>query len=240
MSLTDNPPFHKDASLANTTQMWFGMDSEKRFKQHCSNPQQFQILKELGWIDKQFDYKFNQQGFRSIEFDSVQSAGMAFGCSYTQGIGLPIEDVWPSIVSKNLDYPIWNLGVAGSSMDTVFRLAEYWIPALKPKFVLIAGPFDSRIEICNADGKFVNYMPSHNIPLFYKEWIMNSVNGQLNFKKNLLAITAICDRFNIPVIALEVENNLDMDRNSRELGHSGVAVHIKYANKILEKLKGII
>jgi hypothetical protein len=216
------------------------MDSEERFKQHCANPQKFQKLKELGWIDKQFDYRFNQQGFRSIEFDSVKSAGMAFGCSYTEGVGLPIENVWPSIVSKNLDYPIWNLGVGGSSMDTVFRLAEYWIPALKPKFVLIAGPLDSRIEICNADGEFVTYIPSDKIPRFYKEWIMNSINGQLNFKKNLLAITEICNRYNIPVIALEVENNLDTDNSSRDLSHSGTKIHMEYANKILEKLKGII
>jgi len=233
-------PIHRNSSLANTTQLWHRMDSEERFKQHCANPQQFQTLKELGWIDKKFDYRFNQQGFRSIEFDSVKSAGMAFGCSYTQGIGLPIEDVWPSIISKNLDYPLWNLGVGGSSMDTVFRLAEYWIPTLKPEFVLIAGPFESRIEICDVNGDFITYMPLDNISRFYKEWIMNSVNGQLNFKKNLLAITEICNRYSIPVIALEVENNLNTDRNARDLSHSGIKTHREYANKILEKLKGII
>ena len=234
-------PTHGNSDLSGTTQLWYGLDNEEAFNQNCNNPHTYNKLKELGWLDSKINYTFNQQGFRSIEFDTDLTAGMAVGCSFTQGVGLPIEQTWPSIISQLISYPIWNLGVGGSSMDTAFRLVDYWLPILKPKFVLIACPSNTRIEICTEDGIFKNYLPNVGTPTtFYKEWIMNTANGEINFRKNLLAITAICNQHNTPLITLNVQDNFCFDHGARDLAHPSAISQTNFANKIIQKLKEVL
>ena len=234
---------HRNTQLANTTQLWYGCDSEEAFGTHLSDPTSRAQLVATGWIETEITYKFNKQGFRSIEFDTNIFAGMALGCSFTQGVGVLQEQAWPSIVSKKIQYPIWNLGIGGGSMDTVFRLLDYWLPILKPKFVLVACPLKYRIEICNSTGIFKNYLPAH-IPrneqsALYKEWIIHDANSDLNFKKNLLAITSLCNQHSIPLHELSVDKDFISDHKARDLMHPGAQSHCDFADKMIQKLEKI-
>ena len=235
-------PQHKNSHLANTTHLWYGTDSEESFASHCSDPITYKQLADLGYLDTKITYTYNEQGFRSIKFDKTISAGLALGCSFTQGVGLSEEQVWPSIVSKQLNCPVWNLGVGSNSMDTVFRLADYWVPILNPKFVLVACPAANRIEFYNSNGEFINVLPgdSSNHLNYYKEWILTPINARLNFKKNLLAITTICNQHNIPLVALSIDNDFSFDKQARDLAHSGPVAQTKFANKMIKGLNNIL
>ena len=76
---------------------------------------------------------------RDEEFDD-RPAGIALGCSYTEGVGVPEHTTWGNGLGRMLGMHMWNLGVGGGSLDTVFRVLEYWLPKLTPKFVAICIP----------------------------------------------------------------------------------------------------
>lgn len=247
-------PKHRNSKLGSTMSQWHGSDAEKSFVKHWHNLHTRQKLNDFGWTENSITYAFNEQGFRSIAFEPGLSAGMALGCSYTQGEGLAVDQVWPSIVSQRINLPVYNLGVGGCSMDTMFRLAEYWVPVLKPKFLLIASTFSHRVELGLEDNKFVNLSPSvdswkwqvsdqHQKTLcenFYRSWILNIQNSKINFKKNLLAITAICNQHGIPVVEINTQYHMGHDQAARDLMHPGPVKQAEFAEKMLEKMKGII
>ena len=127
-------PSHFNQQFASTTQLWNGTDSENNFKKNCAVPESRQILEESGWlVPESLTYKFNSEGFRDDEFDQ-QPAGLAIGCSHTQGVGIKNEHTWPSQLQSMMGQKIWNLGVGGAALDTCYRLLEYWINHLNVKF----------------------------------------------------------------------------------------------------------
>ena len=60
---------------------------------------------------------------------------MCLGCSISFGTGLPYENTWPYLVSRKLNLSCWNLSQPASSLDTCYRLANHWVPILKPKYI---------------------------------------------------------------------------------------------------------
>jgi hypothetical protein len=232
-------PKHLNSQCANTTRLWHGSDSEQEFNNNLLDEYKRNQLAELGWLETEITYKFNQQGFRTDEFDTELSAGLAIGCSFTQGTGVLQEFTWPEILSRKLNFPIWNLGVAGCSMDTVFRLLEYWLPVLTPKFVFLACPPRYRLEVIDYDGGFSNFSPGRPDHLIYKQWIINDANIKLNFRKNLLAITALCNQYNVPLLSLTADQDFEHDHSARDLAHPGPESYEKFADKMIQKLEGI-
>jgi hypothetical protein len=235
-------PQHINSPLANTTQLWYGLDSIDNFKKNSNDPDKLKKLQEYNWVNTTIEYKFNRQGFRSIEFDLEVPSGLAIGCSFTQGVGVRNEDAWPTLVNKQLNIPVWNLGIGGSSLDTAFRLLDYWLPILKPKFVMHASTFTTRIELCKHNGFFITCAPNtiHSDFSFYKEWIAHPANSVLNARKNLLAIDNICSFYNIPIVTLPIEVHFISDKAGRDLAHPGPAAHSKFANKMIQQLEGLI
>ena len=227
---------------SNTKLNWCSTDSEDRYL--LNREHQPKLLKEHGWWDHEpFEYRFNSQGFRGPEF---QKKGIiALGCSNTLGVGLPEECTWPSIVAKMLDLPCNNLGQNGGAMDTCFRLAQYWIPQLQPKLVVLLPPHPSRIEITEVGGKFTfinptdvpkNYKNDH----YYKQWIANSQNEELNYQKNLYGIKYICQQNHTSLIEFDYLNLEKIIKNrtfARDLMHSGKKNHQDFADMVLEKIK---
>lgn len=63
---------------------------------------------------KEYDYIFNSDGVRSIEFSEKPNI-LAMGCSLTFGLGLPVELTWPSLLEKKIGYKIGNLSYNGAS-----------------------------------------------------------------------------------------------------------------------------
>ena len=206
--LLPTPPWHSHAinGQANKTYQWWPTDSKESFDRMMQDPVHRAYFQEKGWDQPEtITYKINSNGFRSEEFDSNADNNLvALGCSFTMGIGLPYKDVWPSLVAQQLNLKACNFGWGGASSDQCFRLAEYWVPFLKPKLVVLLNPPRGRMEVIidEKTAKAEGMMPMDNHPdPFVKKWLSVDENQRLNNRKNSLAIEAICNRLSIPFLS---------------------------------------
>ena len=177
---------HVNWRFRNTTALWSGSDQLGLFDANLKDPVKKEILTLAGWTEPDcISYKYNNYGFRDDDFDN-RSAGIALGCSFTEGTGLPKSAIWCNVLSKLLNTHIWNLGVGGASFDTVFRLLDYWLPRLSPKFVVICGPPTHRIELFDNKNIPKNLGPWIGAPLseYQKIWFDSEINDVVLRRKN--------------------------------------------------------
>jgi hypothetical protein len=241
MLSAESAPIHNWSKLAGQRRFWAPSDDKKTFAKNCADPKKFALLKTYGWDNpKRITYQYNSQGFRSPEFESG-SAGLALGCSFTMGIGLPIEKTWPSVLSHMLGTQIWNLGVAGGSMDTVFRLLDFYIKALNPDFVTLLSPPPGRFEYIGLDSDYKVALinnPAHwekiYVP-YIKTWMLSDQNTNLMFNKNLLAIQQICHQSKIPFYYRHLSQTV-RDAFARDLVHAGVEYQASIAQNFFHQI----
>jgi hypothetical protein len=135
-------PWQAGIWQAGTVHQWHPTDTEQRFNEMMQDPEHRSYFAKKGW-DKPdgITYCFNQQGYRAqsvtANFDPQADNLVALGCSFTMGIGLPYQDLWPTRLANALNLQACNFGWGGSSSDRCFRIAEYWVPQLKPKLVVL-------------------------------------------------------------------------------------------------------
>lgn len=230
-------PQHHNFSNRGKTLFWSGSDTLERFRSNTNSSLRRSMFSDLGFSETSITYKYNPYGFRDEEFDD-RPCGMAFGCSHTEGTGLPIEHTWPRVLGSLLGTWVWNLGVCGSSLDTVFRLMDFWLPYFNPKFVVVCEPHFDRVEVFDR-GNPVTLTPlSHDpdfLANFYKVWTSTDDNMNIARRKNLLAIEKLCNDRNIPLIITDW-NEIRGDANARDLMHTGASGNRRFAEKIKEKL----
>lgn len=238
-----NSPYHNQQKYINQTLDWCSTDSEQQYNKNVSDNTTREQLQSLGWNFNSIQYKFNSHGFRCREFNS-SDAFLTLGCSYTMGEGVKEEQNWPSQVAQRINLPVYNLGVYGSSNMTFFRLADYWIPILKPKFVILQQTVPHRIEFFHSNRDTpetytVNGLNYHwadnNVKIALNEWWANDINGDLDRKRNTLAIGQICHNYNIPFYTFNHRwfyPQLDL---GRDLLHVGPKTHASVAERIVKE-----
>jgi hypothetical protein len=227
------------------TFQWWPTDTEARFNEMMQDPIHRAYFQEKGW-DKPdgISYHFNNQGFRaqSIDdnFDPQNDNLVALGCSFTMGIGLPYKDLWPTRLAQALNLKACNFGQGGGSSDRCFRLAEYWVPHLKPKLVVLLNPPRGRMEVViNQDTREPEgIMPMDDHPdAFVKKWMSVDENQRLNNLKNSLAIEAMCNRLGIPFLPYEADTWMSRSREeaeyARDYFHAGPEGHKSFTERIL-------
>ena len=239
-------PNHFSSMYSNQTTQWSGMDSEKLFLSHINNPKKKDLLEKWGWLEPNcISYRHNSHGFRCDEFDS-RPAGIALGCSFTQGIGIKENQAWPIVLSNLLGIHIYNLGVGGAAYDTVFRLLDFYLLIINPKFVVIFEPPRSRFEFARDKNNFEVLMPGHALydNIIYKNWVTNDENSFFNHRKNQLACEYLCKRHNIPVFQWSCEDSVHSLKCStnlaRDLTHPGPQEHERLANLMFEKIQNLL
>jgi hypothetical protein len=119
---------------------WFCTDTEENYNQKENNL----------FTAESFGYNFNQYGYRIGQRDwdltTTKKRVIALGCSHSVGVGVPWEKTWPTLLAKELGYELFNLSVAGSSSDTVFRTLYHSIDIIKPDVVTVLWPDPVRWE----------------------------------------------------------------------------------------------
>lgn len=243
------PPWNFGLPLAGQTLDWLPTDTEYFFEQAMRVPENRAYFENLGW-DKPgaITYQINSHGFRCEEIQDGEPYMVALGCSYTAGIGLPLDVIWPEIVGKQLGLKVANLSWGGISADSCFRLAEYWVPRLKPKLVTMLTPPEARVELCldeEAVKGFRNvpvdvYLPGSNDikdNWFLKHWFANEENHRINSVKNKMAIRQLCAELDIPCIILDANDWMTGPREelgyARDMLHGGIPAHKRIAEKML-------
>jgi hypothetical protein len=237
-----NPIRHNHSHLSNQEVEWFSIDDAGLFKEAMANPNKRKLIEDNGWSNSSFTYKFNSHGFRSDEFSHEDSI-MFLGASVVLGTGIPNENTWTHIVSQKLGLRNFNLGVSGGSNDTSFRLAEHYIPQLKPKIIVHVTSYADRVDLITEDNICTMLHNGFHLPeryqKFYKDWVTIEENGLLNLKKNRYAIRYICQMQGIRLIEAEGSElwpwpPLPDKDLSRDLYHPGVNSNKEIADKILE------
>jgi hypothetical protein len=220
--------------------LWFNHDSEELYLKNIES--NYQQLSANGWVNRQFTYKFNSHGFRSDKFSNEDSI-MFLGCSHTFGLGLPLEDTWAYQVAKSLNLKCFNLSVNGSGPDTAFRLANHYIPQIKPKIVVYLEPHESRFTLLSANGRFYNFsIGTHTADIdplfvrFYEHWLSLQENLQENLLKHRLAIQFLCQQDDIKFLFLKSYSELPFFDYARDLAHAGINSNIELTKIILDRI----
>jgi hypothetical protein len=233
-----NIEYHPYIKHANQELDWLPMDTEDRYQNNLKT--QYHNLEKNGWINSNFTYKFNSYGFRCEEFSNDPSI-VFLGCSITIGMGLPEHHTWPSLVAKNLNLKCCNLGIGGSSNDTAFRLAYFWLEKIKPKFVVFCETFPSRMEIFSTNG-IVRCMPgiistpAETVEDFYLgHWTANEHNIHLLRKKNCLAINKLSNNIGAKFIKVNVDQFRYRDR-ARDLAHPGTESNVDFSKIVMSNI----
>ena len=80
-------------------------------------------------------YVYNEHGFRCDPFKNNNAEILFMGCSFTEGTGLPLKDLWSTHVHQEL-YPntsYINLGIAGSGIEVQAEALQYfWNETKRP------------------------------------------------------------------------------------------------------------
>lgn len=245
------PPIFPGIGVAGQTLDWLPTDTKESFERLCQDPEHRAYFESLGWhLPGAITYKINSNGFRCDEFVKGEPYLVALGCSFTNGIGLPLETIWPELVGKALGLKVANLSWGGSSADTCYRLAEYWVPKLQPKLVVMLAPPQDRMELL-LDEPSVRHL--RNIPVdvylpnsltsdadtndFIKHWFLNEENSWINQRKNIRAVKQLCAELGIPCIALKAFDFMVGARKdigyARDAMHGGPEAHRRIADRIL-------
>ena len=225
---------------------WLTDDTEALFDKHQSNKATKLQLKKLGWTKDSIQYKFNEHGFRSDSFSSTTGA-MCLGCSISFGTGLPYENTWPYLVSRKLNLSCWNLSQPASSLDTCYRLANHWVPILKPKYIFILTPSMYRREFYDEDkSRFLNIggWSNNDHPVLVNYILASETNSIINHEKNINAIKYISSSHKIPLMLLDSEDSdvpsvcdpLEKYELARDLSHPGINFHRLISNDFLRKV----
>lgn len=232
--------WHAGQRLANSTLDWLSSDTPESFARMMQNPEHQKYFAEKGWLAPgAITYQLNSAGFRCEEFDNSPCI-VALGCSYTAGIGLPVETTWPWLVGQALGLKVVNLAWGGYAADTCFRLAEYWLPKLNPARVVMLAPPVDRIEVLTEKEHMV-YMATNLPPTasdaFIAEWMLNSENSRLNTVKNKLALQQLCANLYVPCQIYDANVYMADSREkleyARDYMHAGPRGHEILAERIL-------
>jgi hypothetical protein len=194
------------------------------------------ILKLNGWDSPDvITYKFNSHGFRCDEFSDAPGI-LALGCSFTGGVALPEDKIWPSLVADQLNLKLWNLGVGGASMDSCFRLLNHYITKLNVCMVLFLTPGPDRFEMFMPNGNSIWILPGDtNVDNYQKTWYQNEQNSVQNFSRNLLAIRHLCYINDVKLVEKNhytdllkvsgLDESVRSTDRGRDLEHPGVLSH---------------
>jgi len=237
-------PYHRWQSHGGKTLKWLGTDTQLLYDNNCHDPEQRARLERAGWYPySDIDYQFNYHGFRTDEFDSSPRI-LTLGCSYTQGVGLHRHQIWTEVLAAQLGKQAWNLGVGGGSLDTCFRLLEYWIEHLNVEAVVVLVPHVDRVEVVLNDARVESCGPwttSDFMKDFYSCWIDHCDNSHINRRKNVLAMQQICAQHQIPILFYYPETEFCgrgeiSGGKARDLTHYGAGMHLRLAHKIKNEL----
>lgn len=234
------PLIHNYSNLAGKTVDWDTADSQQKFQANLNDPDKKQRLAELGYLDRPITYQFNSQGFRGAEFVSPTDV-VCFGCSYTMGTGVHVENAWPNQLANMTGMTVINLGHAGSSNDTAFRFARHYLPQLRPRWAVWLQTDMHRLELLDESiNTSLNILATDTKnpcadDRFIKTWFSSAVNQQLNLEKNTMAFQYLCDSLQIKHLVMP-RTSMMSDKCGRDLSHPGPDVHQQLAKHVFEQL----
>lgn len=247
---------------ATTSSPWHSIDQEEFFKQNLAKS-------EPNWIyrNKEIFYSFNSNGYRCPEWSDINwhESIVVLGCSYVAGVGLAFEDTFCSLLSKQLNQPVVNLGVASSSNHLMLHNSLNLLDAgIKPKAVIVLYTDIARLTFFKQDkpvkhyGHWVfpdefHFQPENALSMpaypkdeldFYSTWITEN-NADVHGLMIAKSIENAWRANNVPFYGFSAyESQMDADYTrlmtmidrARDLRHPGIETQKIWTRIILDKL----
>ena len=220
-------------------------DTKELWEKNMSVPAHKKYFTEQGWDrEDAFTYHINRYGFRGQWSNSPDV--LALGCSHTFGIGLPEEDVWCSIVKRELGFKLNNLGLPGTGLDGVFRVAQYYFKTHKPQYAFLLLPPSGRMEVLNRypippSQVNINGVSENDLEPFATHWFQNPENAENYDQRNLYAIERLCQLHNVKLYTLDwSELKFPMRgriRGARDLSHFSQPGHQHVAELFIDMFR---
>ena len=248
MSISAVAPWHFGLKYAGQAHEWLPTDTEENFQRLMQESTHREYFGSKGWDQPgAITYKINSHGFRSEEFDPSAASLVSLGCSYTIGTGLPEHATWSHLVSQATGLKNYNLAWAGTSADTCFMQAQYWLPILRPKLVVMMAPPKHRFDLISEDpalphntymsSDVLRHTTSADNDTFVKTWFLHDRNAQLNTARNQLAVQGLCAGLGIACLTYDVHKWFAKSREELEYArdhmHAGPRGHQLLAERII-------
>ena len=202
--------------------------------------------------DTSITYQINSDGYRAPEFtlyDNSKMQVLCFGCSYTFGVGVKNEDTWPEILraSNNLptDAQIWNLGVPGSSNDSITRRIYHAVRTLRPNIIFVQWTIPHRREHVRENGDIRKILTNH--PKFWMDnspeyraymTLANSRYDQYNWEKNVAFMEAYTKMASCTFVWNGIAD-FPFNKPARDTIHPGAEDHEGFAKLMYKTLLDI-
>jgi len=170
------------------------------------------------WSNRKILYKFNSYGYRmEKELDEVNLSNYIafFGCSFTTGTGLPLEETFSYITSKALRLDYVNGAIGGASVDFSFLNIIEMLSndECRPKAIIINWPELTRNCYWTND-KLEFYLVNNPMAPFWKPaytcfLLENShINNRFAFYRKTISL--LCKSLNIKIFEFTTyQSNLD-------------------------------
>ena len=113
-------------------------------------------------IENQPLYQYNDYGHRSqynlkdlSERKRIDGYGfgIAFGCSFTEGLGLAMKDIYHQVLGEMMRMPVYNCGLGACGNDVSFWNFSQAMRRYKPNFVVFQLSGSGRTMLTNWDSK---------------------------------------------------------------------------------------
>ena len=234
------------------TKLWEDDISQKDYERN---------KKELGpdwyYYDKKITFKYNSNGFRAPEFDTIDWANsvVIFGDSYTAGDGNAIEDIATTLLQDILKMPVINLGASGTGIDY-----SCWNSLLlhesypRPRAIVQLwssihryGEFSRNPSVRDGNGSsYTHHLPGDPRPIFGRSQYCARDHNWLERNKMYVLADRVLWKDKLPyyeasvfdVTAEELEVDFLIHRDyGRDLDHWGPKSNIEAANIIAKNLK---
>jgi hypothetical protein len=189
------------------------------------------------WNQGVISYNYNRQGFRTRDLIELygQVVNIALGCSFTEGIGLPIDTIWPSLIEQHTSLPILNLGLGSGSTDSVARILTNVCSLYKINTVYILWPSINRFELTQFDK--IDVVLPQNAKLEHI-WYLDEENSKQRFFKNQILVKQLATVYNFKIKECTMQDNWQILRDlARDQLHAGILSHQKLAKIFLTQIE---
>lgn len=128
----------------------------------------------------QWKYKYNNYDFRSehnYTDKNTKNEIWCFGCSYTEGIGVPESRRWTNVLQNFTEQTVINYGLSGTGINTAYRIFSNWVKFVEnpPSHVIMLGFFEGRAE----------HKRTFEGNTFYRPLMLTTLDDLRNRNKNM-------------------------------------------------------
>jgi hypothetical protein len=207
------------------------------------------------------EYKFNSLGYRTKEIEDLDKEFvLSYGCSYTEGVGLNVNQIWIDQVAKTLGMDYYNAAKQATGIDFVYLNNLMWINSdlPKPKLVIIQWPQKHRKSFGFQEDYGIRFEDMSETPTpdgkwWAKRYIVDTGDLSLNVWSWFESVNNGWKMLGIPVLNFTWDDDLEEELvrskyklwyinpltrdKARDNQHDGPGFHQETTENVLDLLK---